>query len=60
MLHEQEMDMMTEGRLVFQEIPDQSVTVYSLMPESLHDPWHQAGTNHTDPVRIQSCLPQVK
>lgn len=52
MNQEQKMDMMTEGRQVFREIPDQSITVCSLMPESLHDPRHQPGTNHPVPVQI--------
>jgi hypothetical protein len=51
------MEMMTSGRQVFREIPDQSITVCSLMPKSMDDPWHWLGTNNTGPVRTQS---QVK
>ena len=52
-------DMMTEGRQVFRGIPDQRITICSLMPEFLHDPWHRSGPT-TGTVRVQSCLPQVK
>ena len=38
MAQERGIDMMTEGGQVFREIPDQSITVCSLMPEPFHDP----------------------